>query len=72
MAVALQVIQIILSIALIVLLLLQSKGAGLGGIFGGDSIYRTRRGVEKTIFQATIVLGVIFFAIALLSVSMAL
>jgi preprotein translocase subunit SecG len=67
--VALQVIQIILSIALIILLLLQSKGAGLGGLFGGDGIYRTRRGVEKTIFQATIVLGILFFAIALTSVS---
>lgn len=69
MQIALQVIQIILSITLIVLLLLQSKGAGLGGIFGGDSIYRTRRGVEKTIFQATIILGIIFFVIALASVA---
>ena len=69
MQIALQVIQIILSITLIVLLLLQSKGAGLGSLFGGDGIYRTRRGVEKTIFQATIILGIIFFAIALASVA---
>jgi preprotein translocase subunit SecG len=69
--VALQVIQIILSITLIILLLLQSKGAGLGSLFGGDGIYRTRRGVEKTIFQATIVLGIVFFAIALTSVAVA-
>ena len=69
MQIALQVIQIILSITLIILLLLQSKGAGLGGLFGGDGIYRTRRGVEKTIFQATIVLAIVFFTVALVSVA---
>ena len=65
-------IQIILSIALIVIILLQAKGSGLGGIFGGDSsIYRTRRGVEKTLFQATIGLAVAFFAASTLSVLLA-
>ncbi len=70
MVVAFQVIQIIISLAIIVLALLQTKGAGLGGIFGGEGgIYRTRRGVEKTLYQATIGLSVIFFVISLISVA---
>jgi len=51
------------------MVLLQAKGAGLGGIFGGDGgVYRTRRGVEKTLYQATIGLSVLFFVISLASV----
>jgi preprotein translocase subunit SecG len=62
-------VQIIISIALIVIILLQAKGSGLGSIFGGDSsIYKTRRGVEKTLFQATIGIVIAFFVIAILSV----
>ena len=69
MVVALHVVQIIISIALIALVLLQTKGSGLGGIFGGDGgVYRTRRGVEKTLYQATIGLAIFFFAISLISV----
>lgn len=69
MVAALQIIQIIISITIIVLTLLQTKGSGLGGIFGGDGgVYRTRRGVEKTLYQATIGLTVIFFIISLISV----
>ncbi len=65
-------IQIILSIALIVIILLQAKGSGLGSVFGGDSsIYKTRRGVEKTLFQATIGLALAFFAVSILSVLLA-
>jgi preprotein translocase subunit SecG len=65
-------IQIIISIALIALILVQAKGSGLGGIFGGDSsIYKTRRGVEKTLFQATIGLAVLFFAVSIMSVLLA-
>jgi len=65
-------IQIIISVALIVIILLQAKGSGLGGIFGGDSsVYRTRRGVEKTLFQATIGLAIAFFAVSILSVLLA-
>jgi preprotein translocase subunit SecG len=72
LVVALQIIQIIISIAIIALVLLQAKGAGLGGIFGGDGgIYRTRRGVEKTLYQATIGLSVFFFFISLASVLVA-
>ena len=62
-------IQIIISIALITVILLQARGSGLGGIFGGDSsIYKTRRGVEKTLFQATIGLSIAFFAVSILNV----
>ena len=70
MTTALYIVQIILSIAIIVLVLLQVKGAGLGSIFGGDGgVYRTRRGVEKTIFNATIGLVIFFFILALVAVS---
>jgi preprotein translocase subunit SecG len=62
-------IQIVVSVALITVILIQAKGSGLGGIFGGDSsIYTTRRGVEKTLYQATIGLSALFFAISILSV----
>ncbi len=59
--------QMILSVALTLALLLQVKGGGLGGIFGqADTVYRTRRGVEKTLFQITIVLVVLFIAVSLI------
>ena len=71
MVVASQVIQIIISITIIALVLLQTKGAGLGGIFGGDGgVYRTRRGIEKTLYQATIALTVVFFIMSLISVAL--
>jgi preprotein translocase subunit SecG len=58
--------QMILSVALTAALLLQVKGGGLGGIFGqADTVYRTRRGMEKTLFQITIVLVVLFVGISL-------
>ncbi|MCB0154860.1 MAG: preprotein translocase subunit SecG [Anaerolineae bacterium] len=69
MIVALQVVQIIISIVIIGLVLLQAKGSGLGGIFGGDGgVARTRRGVEKSLFQITIGLAVIFFILSLIAV----
>ena len=66
----LQVVQIIISICLITAVLLQVKGQGLGGIFGGtdSGIYKTRRGAERTLFNLTIVLVVLFFLFALASV----
>ncbi len=72
MLVSIQVIQIIVSITIIALVLLQTKGSGLGGIFGGDGgVYRTRRGIEKTLYQATIGLTVFFFVVSIISVAVA-
>ena len=59
--------QIIVSIGLMAAILLQARGAGLGSAFGGDSsVYRSRRGIEKTLFQFTIAMTVLFviFSIA--------
>ena len=59
--------QLLVSIALMASILLQARGAGLGATFGGDSsVYRSRRGIEKRLFQFTIVLAVLFvvFSIA--------
>jgi preprotein translocase subunit SecG len=66
----LYVAQIILGAVLIVMILLQSKEAGLGGLTGGDSggVFRARRGVEKALFNATILLSVLFFVLALVTV----
>jgi preprotein translocase subunit SecG len=69
-----QVIQIIISIALIAVILVQAKGSGgLGGIFGGEGqgVYRTRRGVEKSLFNVTIGLAVLFLVFSVLSVIVA-
>ena len=64
----LNVAQIVLSIALILAVLLQVRGGGLGGIFGQpDSVFRTKRGVEKTLFQLTIALVVLFITISVLT-----
>lgn len=69
----LNLIQIVISAALIILILLQTKGSGLGGLFGGSdsSIYTTRRGVEKTLFSFTIGLAVAFFIVAIINVIIA-
>ncbi len=62
-------IQIIISVTLIVVILLGSRGGGLSSIFGGEGgIYKTRRGVERILFQAAIVLSVLFLLSSLLSV----
>jgi preprotein translocase subunit SecG len=64
----LYIAQLIVAVALIIVSLLQVKGGGLGGIFGqADTVYRTRRGVEKTLFQLTIVLVVIFIVLSIVS-----
>ena len=58
--------QIVLSIALILTILLQVRGGGLGGIFGqASTVFRTKRGVEKTLFQLTITLVVLFITISI-------
>jgi len=67
----LNIIQIIISSALIVCVLLQVKGTGFGAALGGMSgggVYRTKRGLERTLFQATILLTCAFILISFLSV----
>jgi preprotein translocase subunit SecG len=60
--------QVIVSIALIAAILLQSRGTGLSGTFGGDSaVYRSRRGVERRLWQFTIVLMALFVMFSLAS-----
>jgi preprotein translocase subunit SecG len=58
---------IIISVLLILSVILQSKGAGLGGLTGADagSVFTARRGVERTLFWTTIVLSVVFFGLTL-------
>jgi preprotein translocase subunit SecG len=60
---------IITSVALIASVILQSKGAGLGGLTGGDTggVYTARRGIERTLFWVTIVLSGLFFLLAIVS-----
>lgn len=62
-----QISLIITSVALILSVILQSKGAGLGGLTGADtgSVFTARRGIERTLFWVTIVLSVLFFALAI-------
>ncbi|MEM6528435.1 MAG: preprotein translocase subunit SecG [Chloroflexota bacterium] len=68
--VTLQIASIVVSIILITLILLQVKGGGLGSLMGGDAsmgITRTRRGLEKTMYQVTIGLAITFVGISILS-----
>ena len=61
--------QVIVSILLTVLVVLQTQSSGAGSVFGSDtSVYRTRRGLEKTLYQATIAVSIIFFIISLVAV----
>lgn len=60
------IVQIVLAVLLIGAILLQQKGSGIGAAFGGSSnIYSTKRGVDKMLFNATIVIAVLFFLVAL-------
>ncbi|MDP2350357.1 MAG: preprotein translocase subunit SecG [Chloroflexota bacterium] len=60
--------QLILSIALVASILLQARGTGLSGTLGGDSaVYRSRRGVERRLWQFTVLLLVLFVLFALVS-----
>ena len=69
MVTALNLVIIIVSVVLILVILLQTKGSSFSGAFGGDtsSIYRTRRGVEKLLFQFTIGVAVFFLVLAIIS-----
>lgn len=65
----LPVIQIVISALLVGAILLQQRGTGLSATFGGEgNVYRTKRGLEKVVFIATIVLAVLFFGSALLNI----
>ena len=68
MQIYLNIAQIVLAVTLILIILFQVRGGGLGGIFGqADTVYRTKRGLEKTMFQLTIALAVLFIIIAIIS-----
>ncbi|MCR4278574.1 MAG: preprotein translocase subunit SecG [bacterium] len=68
----LSIIQIVLSILMVTSILLQQRGSGLGAAFGGEgTVFRTKRGVEKGLYYATIVLAVLFFLTAILNVVLA-
>ncbi len=66
---ALHIIQIIISLALIIVIILQARGMGLGSLFGGGDaggmgITKTRRGLERTLFQITILLAALFLLVS--------
>jgi protein translocase SecG subunit len=66
MAKVFQIIQIVAAILLVVVVLLQQRGSSLSGAFGGSgAAFRSRRGIEKFLYYATIVIGVIFAAVSL-------
>lgn len=64
-----QIVQIVVAVVLVVLILLQQRGTALGSSFGGEGggFYSTRRGIQKKIYWATIVLGILFMALAILN-----
>jgi preprotein translocase subunit SecG len=68
MEIYLYIAQLVVAVALVLVAMLQVRGGGLGGIFGqADTVYRTKRGVEKTLFQLTIALAVIFVVLSIVS-----
>lgn len=69
MKTALLILQMVIASSLIVLILLQSKGAGLGSVFGGSGgVYRSRRGVEKLFVYLTILMAFLFFLVSVLQI----
>ena len=59
------ILQIILAVVLVAVILLQQKGSGLGAAFGGGgSVHSTRRGVDKILFNITVVVAILFFIVA--------
>lgn len=64
----LSVALIVISLGLIFTILLQVKGGGLGGIFGQpDTVFRTKRGIEKTLYQLTVALMIIFIIVSIIA-----
>ena len=70
MATYISIAMIIVSIAMVISIVLQSKGAGLGGLTGVDTggVFTARRGIEKTLFWVTLVLSIVFFILAISAV----
>ena len=70
MGIYFSIAQIIISIALTVVILFQIRSSGLGGMFGGTetAVYKTRRGVERTLFNITVGFAIAFFIITILNV----
>ena len=70
MKVYLNIAQILISVVLAGVILMQVRSGGLGGVFGGaeTAVYKTRRGVERTLFNITIGLSIAFFAITVINV----
>lgn len=65
----LNIAQAVFAVLLVACILLQARGTGLGSAFGGEgNVYRTKRGVEKRLFQATIVIAILFFGVSLANV----
>ncbi|MDP3900491.1 MAG: preprotein translocase subunit SecG [bacterium] len=64
------ILQVIAAIALIVVILLQNRGGGLGGIFGGGggNVFSAKRGLEKTLYRATIAIAVIFVGLSIYNI----
>jgi len=66
---ALQIVQLVLAVLVVVAILMQQQGSGLGSAFGGEgNVYRSRRGIEKFLFTATIVVAVLFCVSAVATV----
>jgi len=61
--------QVIIGILLIIVILFQNRGTGLSGVFGGSgAVYRTKRGIEKTLFTLTIILSILFLGVSFLHI----
>ncbi len=64
----LSIVQIVLAVLLVAAILLQQRGSGLGAAFGGGSeVFRTKRGIEKTLLQLTVILAVLFVIVSVVS-----
>ena len=65
----LNIAMVIVSILLVLLIIIGARNSAVGNVFGGDSpVYHARRGIERTLFNATVWVSVIFFVLAILSV----
>ncbi len=65
----LNISQVVLAVMLVAAILLQARGTGLGGVFGGEgNVYRTKRGLEKRLFHATVIIAILFFAVSIVNV----